>query len=289
MKMLKTILILLIGCVAIIAVSSPAIAAVDSFLNQGFSSIYDNIKLGSGVEIYAAASMIVVDRNRAIYSRLKRIFMPGASIVPSYLRIENKLENSKSGYEFEIMDTQVTENPTVENRLNINDMFAISDLGLFIYQEDNDENGREPLQTYPNTTHFTGGSTFVPKDLETIYNGNLAIKVGSTVFLDSFDTRRLRLVPSVQEGNINAAAYDSATPADNTYSQGHSESNPQDGFSEMTPQIILDGRKKNEIKLTIPSFSGINIEHDGAGVQNNVVLYLRGYLIKNGKFRSRKA
>jgi hypothetical protein len=139
-------------------------------------------------------------------------------------------------------------------------------MGLHIFQRNfvTANEGAQPLQQYPNQTYFTTGTAWVKTDLETVYNGKLAIKRGSTVILESFSTRNFREVADTQQsaaGNYSSSSVDS-------------------GMVQLVPAFDLPGREQVSIQATFPTFTGILWQHDLANTENRIALVLQGFLVK---------
>jgi len=81
-----------------------------------------------------AMQALVRTRQRAIYASLKASSKIGKKIiVPSYLRIEEELKDSQNVYTFDVLKTG--NETAVERKLDQNDIFVCSHLGLYIYEQ----------------------------------------------------------------------------------------------------------------------------------------------------------
>lgn len=229
--------------------------------NKSRNKNASKMKRGNSIGTMSADRAALMRLNRA----LRKKGQDPKKIVrtPSYLRVENTLLNAQSRYKFDIKSTSSTS--VVERKLDINDSFYMTHLGLFIYQYLNTEPRNQVLQTYANQTHFTGGTNFDANDLNIIYNGSFEIKVGNTVLMEAMDTKRFQQIPETQQA--------SAT----TYSQTELDQ----GFVEMTPEFFISGKANNEFALSTPAEGTINFEQDAANTSTIVVMYARGFLVKD--------
>ena len=225
-----------------------------------------------------APLVITADRKREIFARLRKTH-PGAIITPSYIRLEKKLEASQNKYSFSIVRDSNSDLST-EAKLDRNDKFLISDLGLFL-RAGVGVPSAEVLQTYPNKKVF--GGTNAPY-LEYIYNGYMQIKVGSTVFIERLDLLQFRHVPDAQKRDgsyfaINAAGAEATSNV--LAAAGNGVEILDSGFvlsnmlAEITPQILFSGDAKNEITLQFPDAPTI------ASTFPVMVLFGKGFLISS--------
>lgn len=211
------------------------------------------------------------DRGRDIFNRVKNTH-PGKIVQPSYLRSEVVLRNGRPSYEFSFIKDGNSDAVT-ERKLDRNDQFVVTQLGLFWAHRIDGSEGSELLRT--NEIYLADGTNVnsshygeVRGALSVLYNGSIAITVGQTKFLEALDTYQFR---SEAAGNLKDA-----------------------GFIELTPQVVLQGAQKNTIALTLPASSGIDVEGGSVTVwdvtenamvskpcKHIAVLFARGYLITN--------
>lgn len=209
----------------------------------------------------------MISQRRALYNKLKKE-NPGKVISYSYLRVEEIIKNTKNSYKFNILKSNGVDGLT-EVKLDKNDRFVMTHLGIFLLAQDSAAPGKAVLQSYPNETVFApvaGPPAFVPSDLELIYNGKLHIKVGTTQFVENFPMWDFRAVPETQQS------------AGNNKSQADENS----GFIEMTPIITLSGAKDTTIQIEVPIDGTIEMEAQAAGINNKLVFLPKGFLIKDG-------
>jgi hypothetical protein len=207
--------------------------------------------------------VISPDRSRSIYSGLEKWRKEGYIVSPGFVRVEQAIVNGKTVYTFPVTKDANSDTVT-EEKLDRNDKFHVSHMGLFLMKRLSTKTGIEVLQAYPNILEFADvSSTFLGADLEVFYNGKLAVKVGQTVWIEKMDTRRFRSVEEVQQ----------AAASTKSSAKEHS------GFIELTPQILLDGNEKNEIKIEAPVHSSALVAHTTASTSNYLVMMFRGFLI----------
>jgi hypothetical protein len=223
---------------------------------------------GQVVSKGTAGVVISPDRKRSIYTQVlanKNINAENSIISEGYIRVETKLINGKGIYEFSIVRDSNSDSIT-ERKIDRNDKFLVTELAFFLMARLETKKGVEVLQTYPNPVVFTNkAKTGSFTDLECMFNGRLSVKVGQTNFIEGMDTLRFRNVPQVQQSSSNA----------NTQSGGKM------GFFETTPQILLSGDQKNEIRIEAPVDSAALISNDNDNTNNYIVMMCRGFLISS--------
>lgn len=203
------------------------------------------------------------DRERAIFKTLNAKF-PGKVVSPGYLRVEQTLLNSTGKYKFNIK--KIGGENVTELKLDRNDLFVVSSIGIYLLREETAKAGGQALQTYPNQTVFAGVVGFDPKDLETIYNGFLYMKVSTLVNIESLSMQNFRRIPQTQQSS--ATNYSQYDLAESTYKPGS--------------LIELHGTSDIEINVEYPSFTGITLAAVTAGFTHKLVFMPQGYLIKGG-------
>jgi hypothetical protein len=216
---------------------------------------------------------------RAIFNDMAEQF-PGKITTQSYLRFEVPLSSS-SDIIFPVLQNQGAQVST-ERRLAINDAFLIYDLSIMIKKvPTGGAQGGVMLNTWPNPLTYTGGAGAEALAMNGIYNGFLTIRQNSTVFIDSLDVLRYLRIGAAQKG-VDLGAGTGASPniylADNYNSANYP-------FMPLTPGILLDGSKKNEIRIQLPD----SVDMSGTSSTNYAVCFCRGLLISDGAdFQNKK-
>jgi hypothetical protein len=212
-----------------------------------------------------------VELQLALYKRLTAKF-PDRNIQPSWLRTEQTLLNGTNKYTFPT-DPNSSSQLSTERRLNNNDLFIAYQIGFFLYERSTVTVAAgnqlvKPLQTFPNAQAFTGAG-FTVTDLNAVYNGSLNIVRDTIVDLESFDMRNFLEIGTTQQSA--ATNYSEVIGTDS-------------GFAFMTPAIVIPGSSlgSTEISVNYPQLpSNIAWQNTGASLSNQLVMFTRGYLIKN--------
>lgn len=211
---------------------------------------------------------------REIMKRLAEAY-PNKAISPSYLRLETETVNT-TRLDFTISNDTGTKT-SAERRLQRNDLFFATHVGFFIKKVASGVHGNSLLYTYPNGTQFADNSTtFLQADLESLWNGFLQIKTGSTITVEALDTQRFRNAPMLPQGTTNAAI---AGPV--LYPITQDSRGPKDGILQLDSFLQFLGTEQHEISLTIPDGSTMKIAHTAANTDVFITLVFQGWLVKN--------
>lgn len=185
----------------------------------------------------------------------------GKKIVQGFLRLEAVIRNTDGKLIFRTFTGDGTTVAPTEERLDRNDKFVITEIGLFLCKQVDGQSGGR-LHSYPNATDFGAAAPF----LESIFHGRLGIVINREKFLPSLDTQRFLRVPeTMQSGAGNR-------------DQFRLESN----LVKLTPHIELDGSGTNEIEVSYPTYAAWAGASATAGTDHKAVLYCHGLLITGG-------
>lgn len=175
------------------------------------------------------------------------------------LQLEAALTTTETTLDFRLTEDNGKRFRT-EKRLNVNDIFQITRIGIYIAVADGDDDTEYRLLTYPN-------AKFLPttkKSLETLYKGDLRITVDNKIYMPSWSVLKHYSAPRTQDAN---------TPADVVDSINYNV----DGFVQLTPTIVLHGNKTSQIQINLPTA----VKQLEAGKQTRVILRLDGNLAQN--------
>jgi len=219
-----------------------------------------------------------------ILSRYKELGKGNVRLTPSSLYLSKAISSSQTIYNFDVLDTQNATLQPNEIRLNQNDEFIITSLGVYVEAT--------LIDVTNSATYGSRLLTYAPVELKStmaginaVWNGQLSISVNNVVFLDKFDTGKCQRVPNVQFGPYTAATAAisavNATQAGNDYEK--------DGMVDIEPMLTLSGAKKNAITLTLPSalasVAAVTIVTDSGTISltpARVVVLARGLNAQNG-------
>lgn len=275
--LLLTVLFVSLGALAIEPLFNPDALTVNVW------------NMGEGIQIAGIGAMMVAkgqqEALQAAVAKFKADFpeKPLPIMVPSYLRVDVALKTGKNLYNFNVEQNDSLDSD-VERKLDQNDEFIMTHLGIYILEQDDDEVGKGVLQTYPNAAAFAGMPAGDVGDLETVYQGELSIKVGNVVFLPNFTTNLFRVVPQTQQGTVTSS-FVNAAAADVISTQPNSEIESTDGLFPIRPTIRISGQGSNEIQVVLPNFTGAVLTNPAAGFTNIISFRPIGLIIKNAATR----
>jgi hypothetical protein len=217
-----------------------------------------------------SAVQITPERDRGILARIRKNVanknIAADKVQPSFLRIAVLADPSKSQYDFNVRK-DVGTSLVHDQKLDQNDAFVVTKLGMMLLGETPANPGTGLLQTYPNNIVFAAeAGNVTPAHLNIFYNGKYKIKVDDRVYAESIPTNPMLTVRTTQQ---SAAG-------------NFSERFTDDGTVELTPDITLNGSKKNEITLTVPTFAGLQIQYAVATTRIYAVFYAKGFLVIGG-------
>lgn len=214
---------------------------------------------------------LVLDKVKAILAA-NGIDSKSVVISDSFLKVLQPVTNAKSKYKFDLKQTSQDAgagSAAIEMKLDRNDAFIASSIGFGILPVVSGNFGKAKLQTYPNQTSLppvtTVGSEFTTDDLNVFWNSILALKVGNVVHIPNLDTTHFYFAPETQKS--------AATNYDQYDGKQH-------GFKDLTPQIMLKGDDNIDLTIEAPYFNAIKVANTNANTVNYLVMWLRGFLIK---------
>lgn len=196
----------------------------------------------------------------------------GLTIAQDYLRSEQLLANGIQNYSFPLY--RLGSETASERKLDQQDAFCITELGIYLLQDTVAVSGIGVLQAYPNPIVFPDEAAagafpgFTGSHLEHVYNGRLILMVGQTTFAPGIPVKDCRVVRTSQK---------SATII-------HSERLPGDGLIALTPQYDIKGQENNQIQLAVPGNAAQKVQSNTAvsGYAIKLVLFAEGFRIVGG-------
>ena len=193
-----------------------------------------------------------------------------AVLSQSYLRLEVSLSTTITSYQFPVLTNDVSSSNTssfnTEQRLNLQDAFVCSSIGLFFCKPSSTTATNFQLFTYPNSQNFTASNT--ASSLLNWYNSSLTLTVNNRQIVPAYDLYRHYSVPQQQQ--VTAPYYSA-----NTATFLDQQSGADSAFYPVEPAWVLVGSKQNSLQVQLPQAM--------AAVETNsrAVLILRGHLAQN--------
>jgi len=182
---------------------------------------------------------------------------------PSFLRIEKAFVNGQGTYDFNIkVESGMI---ATERKLDRNDVFCVTHMGVYLSNQETAQLGKEILQTYPNQTVFASASAYDLTDLQAVYNGYMWIKTEQTVNAEAIPMLKFLHIPETQKS------------AATNYSQFKTE---EHSFY-MGNVLFFKGWSSIELKIQFPTWSGITLQTGAAGFVTKLVVVPYGFLLKS--------
>jgi hypothetical protein len=185
-----------------------------------------------------------------------------AILTQGYLRLEQAMVLAQTNILFPILVNQSTGGQFVtENRLQLQDAFVTSELGIFLFVPISATDTSTPLMSYPNQNYFL--TTTAPA-AETLYHSYLTLSINKQVIVPFWDTYRSYLVNQTQQ------IAPLTLTASSTQLSGR-----DDVFYPTEPNWVLIGSRANILTLVMPNaFSTVQ-------PFARIVIFCRGVLAQN--------
>lgn len=204
----------------------------------------------------------------------------------SALRMEQAISAAQNNYNFQVKDPgTVSADGTIQFRLNDNDAFIPVGIALGLKKFTTTSPGSYPIYTFPDPGYFSTASQ--AGALESVYNGTLLFKTGSTVRIDNIPTNLLRYAPENQykvkpTGTAATSVVVEYTIA-NDAPPSFGPSLEEKGFLDLANYPILNGSEQNlwTLQLGLATTTAV-------GTDVNLVLQNYGILIKGAAAAAQK-
>lgn len=224
-----------------------------------------------------------------IRSKYANIGKGNVRLMQSSLFLTKDINATQSNYDFDVLENQTQTLQNDELRLNINDEFVITHLGVYLYGTWTASTGAEPPVKIGTGNQLL---TYSPLELDAnailtknLYSGQLKIAVNNIVYMEKYDTRKCEYIPRTQFAS-ELALTNVATMPSNDFSE-----------NAMIPQealLTLSGAKKNDISIRLPqAISGSTItwkDQKGNNISmaiTKIAVRMYGLLAQNGaKFQN---
>jgi hypothetical protein len=182
-----------------------------------------------------------------------------AVLTSSYLRAEILASTAVAQYHVPILvnDTQNGSQYSTEKRLNLQDIFVVAEIGLFLELGTADGSSNTQLYSFPDPNVFTTGAS----SLYNLYNGFLNVIVNNQNVVPAWDLFRHYFVP--QQQTVTASKF---------IDQLDGSAN---GFYPVEPNVVLNGAANIQASLVLPAAIGTLDAHTRISVQ------FRGILAQN--------
>ena len=217
-----------------------------------------------------------------IINKYKTLGKGNVRLTQSSLFLRKPINPTATSYQFDVLETQTSTLQGDEIRLNLNDEFITTQMGLYLTGNASITNQEGAVTQLPGLnlhTHTLQNVNFVNgQALTPFYDGALKIAVNNIVYLEKWDTRKHYVAPRTQFANF--ATPNQALVPSNAFNK--------DGMYPVEPMLTLSGAKKNDITLALPAaISNQSFEYtDDKGnkitvIIDGIALMLRGLNAQN--------
>jgi hypothetical protein len=211
-----------------------------------------------------------------IAQKYRNVGKGNVRLTQSSLFLTKPINAGVTTYNFDVLETQTASLQNDEIRLNLNDEFIVTQIGMYLVGNVNGTAGRVLFTCPPYEL-----STTQANRLTDFYNGTFKIAINNIVYMEKWDTYK-HLFTGTTQFQIFQVGVD--TPP------AFAEKNlAKDGMFGLEPMITLSGAKKNDLTLQIPAAitAGVFSWTDYLGVAqtiniDRVGLLMRGFNAQNG-------
>lgn len=176
-------------------------------------------------------------------AKYSKIGKGNVRLTQSSLFLTKPISPTVTTYTFDVLETQTQTLQNDEVRLNLNDEFNITSIGLYLIGTFQDAEG-----TLSKNTKFF---TYAPYNLDVLnatriqnfWAGTFKIAINNIIYMEKWDTARHEHVTRTQNDNF-------ITPNQAAIS---SQSLAKDSMFDLANIITLSGAKKNDLTIQLPS------------------------------------
>lgn len=232
-----------------------------------------------------------MDQQRSILEYLKHVYRPGIIITQSYLRSSIlapniATQNLRFGFQ---ASAPVNPYISTDNSLAQSDTFEVTHMSLALFTTAATTTGGVSTPTvanfaslaqrqyFPNKNVFSGTTgTTEWQNLNAIYQGNLSIKIDTTVYYESFS-----MAPFLKVGmqEFGVAVSTVATTGVIPWTSGDSEHVKV----PVVPMFMINGSGKNNIEIILGDSTLLGSTDAATPTRANYIEFtLHGFLCQNG-------
>jgi hypothetical protein len=178
-----------------------------------------------------------------IFAKYKMLGKSNVRLTQSSIYLTKPINPNVTTYSFDVLETQTATLQNDELRVNINDEFYLTTLGLYLVAEvKSDDAGTLSSQILLTYAPVENSSSLV--SVEDFYRGSLQLSVNNVVYLDKWDTAKHKIVPRTQFANFSALVGQASIPS-TEYSKN--------AMFPIEPILQISGAKKNTIQVVLPN------------------------------------
>lgn len=211
-----------------------------------------------------------------IAQKYRNVGKGNVRLTQSSLFLTKPINAAVTTYNFDVLETQTATLQNDEIRLNLNDEFIITQIGMYLVGNVNGTPGRILFTSPPFELNTTQADR-----LTDFYNGAFKIAINNIVYMEKWDTYKHQSIGTTQFQSFQLGVATPPAFAENNFAKN--------GMYGVEPMITLSGAKKNDLTLQIPAAISAGTfawtDYTGAPQTINidrVGLLLRGFNAQNG-------
>jgi hypothetical protein len=211
-----------------------------------------------------------------IAQKYRNVGKGNVRLTQSSLFLTKPINAAVTTYTFDVLETQTASLQNDEIRLNLNDEFIVTQIGMYLVGNINGTPGRVLFTCPPYELNTTQADR-----LTDFYNGTFKIAINNIVYMEKWDTYKHLFTGTTQFQSYQLGVATPPTIAEKNLAK--------DGMFGLEPMITLSGAKKNDLVLQIPAAitAGTFNWTDYSGVAqtiniDRVGLLMRGFNAQNG-------
>jgi hypothetical protein len=200
-------------------------------------------------------------------------------LTQSSLFLVKDITNTSTTYNFDVLESVNGNVLPEEIRLNINDEFIVTELGIYLYGTQNVEGNPASTGKRLFTNTLSQINAAQANNVSPVYQGQLKIAVNNIVYVEKWDSKKHEFVPRTQFQPFTNGVFPALQDSNDWMN---------DGMQELAPMVTLSGAKKTELSLTLPTapVTASFVTQDNAGQIvtyniNKIAILLRGLNAQN--------
>lgn len=211
-----------------------------------------------------------------IAQKYRNVGKSNVRLTQSSLFLTKPINAAVTTYNFDVLETQTATLQNDEIRLNLNDEFIITQIGMYLVGNVNGTPGRILFTSPPYELNTNQADR-----LTDFYNGAFKIAINNIVYMEKWDTYKHQSIGTTQFQSFQLGVATPPAFPENNFAKN--------GMYGVEPMITLSGAKKNDLTLQIPAAITAGTfqwtDYTGAPQTINidrVGLLLRGFNAQNG-------
>jgi len=185
----------------------------------------------------------------AIKKRYDLLSKGAVRLTQGDLFLTKAIDPTKSVYTFDVLTNENATLQADEIRLNQNDEFIISEIGIFIYATFTDAGSVVAPQLLSYAPVELDKAALKSKKL---YAGVLTIGVNNIIYTEGWNIRKHEKITRTQFASMPTPSAGPPVISNSYPTTMPNNDFSEDGFVPLAPLLTLSGAKKNQVTITLP-------------------------------------